>query len=406
MSGEKKIIKINPALFHIGKSGGNKNKTEKKRPIIAPLIQPNSLKNELLRRIKKHKNKEIEKIQEQDKRNKKGGGQESVDIGKYTDEFNDSLEYLNMLSSEKKLTSSYQNIPVDLGLPEDLKERAISPSRFVANNESRWREKPAMELKYKVDNEVPYGCLKNGYKPTFKTLRNYPAMQNSVQISNPHVQIQTPVQNQTPIQTPVQISNPPIQISNPPIQIQTPVKPSIQIQTPVQTPIQVQTPISEREKRMKVLKDTIQKKKSEMATKVIPPAMPPPMPIVETMSMSSPIQESKPEEEPSGVNLIKKTIRRKYTVGKSKKNNTVGILIKDRNTRKNILNAQRELKKKNINDVKIYLRKHGLLKVGSTAPNDVVRKMYEATMMTGEVHNNNKDVLLHNFMKEGESDTR
>jgi hypothetical protein len=104
--------------------------------------------------------------------------------------------------------------------------------------------------------------------------------------------------------------------------------------------------------------------------------------------------------------LIKKTIRRKFTVGKSKKNNTVGILIKDKNTRKNILNAQRELRKKNINDVKIYLRKHGLLKVGSTAPNDVVRKMYEASMMTGDVHNNNQDVLLHNFMKEGESDTR
>ena len=389
MSGEKKIIKINPALFHIGKSGG-KNKTEKKRPIIAPLIQPNSLKNELLRRIKKHKNKEIEKIQEQEKRNKKGGGQESVDIGKYTDEFNDSLEYLNMLSSEKKLTSSYQNIPVDLGLPEDLKERAISPSRFVANNESRWREKPAMELKYKVDNEVPYGCLKNGYKPTFKTLRNYPAMQNSVQISNPPVQ--------TPVQTPVQISNPPIQI-------QTPVQTPVQISNPpiqIQTPVQVQTPVSEREKRMKVLKDTIQKKKSEMATKVILPAIPPPLPMPVVETMSSPIQESKPEEQPSGVNLIKKTIRRKYTVGKSKKNNTVGILIKDRNTRKNILNAQRELKKKNINDVKIYLRKHGLLKVGSTAPNDVVRKMYEATMMTGEVHNNNKDVLLHNFMKEGD----
>jgi hypothetical protein len=380
MSGEKKIIKINPALFTIGKSGSGKNKTEKKRPIIAPLIQPNSLKNELLRRIKKHKNKEIEKIQEQDKKNRKGV--ENVDIGKYTDEFNESMDYLNILSSEKKLSAPTfqkggdQYIPVELDLPEDLKERAISPARFIANNEPKWRETPSMELKYKVDNDVPYGCLKNGYKPTFKTLRNHSPIQNTVRISNPPIQA--------------------------PLQRQTQIKPPIQIQTPL-----IRNDVSEREKRMKVLKDTIQKKKSEMV--VMSPADPTPTntaPILfsppQIQIQPRQIEETKDDAEEPIHNLIKKTIRRKYTVGKSKKNNTVGILIKDKNTRKNILNAQKELRKKNINDVKTYLRKHGLLKVGSTAPNDVVRKMYEATMMTGDIHNNNKDVLLHNFMKEGD----
>jgi hypothetical protein len=43
-----------------------------------------------------------------------------------------------------------------------------------------------------------------------------------------------------------------------------------------------------------------------------------------------------------------------------------------------------------------------MMKVGSSAPTDVVRRMYEASMLTGEVTNNNKDILLHNFLKEGD----
>ena len=53
-----------------------------------------------------------------------------------------------------------------------------------------------------------------------------------------------------------------------------------------------------------------------------------------------------------------------------------------------------------LTDVKNYLRDHGLMKVGSNAPNDVIRKIYESSMLTGEVVNNNKDVLLHNFLQE------
>ena len=98
--------------------------------------------------------------------------------------------------------------------------------------------------------------------------------------------------------------------------------------------------------------------------------------------------------------FLKRTIRKKYILGKTKNNRSVGILIKDRNTRKQVLTAQRELKKKSINDIKTYLKDHNLIKVGSNAPNDVIRKMYEASMLAGEITNSNSDTLLYNLLKD------
>jgi hypothetical protein len=98
--------------------------------------------------------------------------------------------------------------------------------------------------------------------------------------------------------------------------------------------------------------------------------------------------------------ITKKTIKRKYTLGRSKIKKTVSVLIKDRGTRKKILHAQKDLKRKNINDIKTYLREHNLIKTGSSAPNDVLRKLYESAMLAGEITNSNPATLLHNFSKE------
>ena len=74
--------------------------------------------------------------------------------------------------------------------------------------------------------------------------------------------------------------------------------------------------------------------------------------------------------------------------------------MKDRGTRKIILAAQKDLKRKSINDVREYLRDHNLIKIGSNAPNDVIRKLYESAMLTGEITNSNSEILLHNFSKD------
>jgi hypothetical protein len=53
-----------------------------------------------------------------------------------------------------------------------------------------------------------------------------------------------------------------------------------------------------------------------------------------------------------------------------------------------------------MNEVKKYLREHNMIRAGSNAPNDVIRKLYESCMLAGEITNLNKDTLLHNFVKE------
>ena len=95
----------------------------------------------------------------------------------------------------------------------------------------------------------------------------------------------------------------------------------------------------------------------------------------------------------------KKTITKKYTLGKSKIKRRVGILIKNRETRKKVIMAHRDLKHQPIHEIKTYLNEHNLLKIGSKAPNDVIRKLYENSKLSGDVYNLNNDTLLYNLVK-------
>ena len=409
----KKTINISPELFNL--SGGNKtqkHREKKHRPKMAPLISPNILKKQLLDRIKEHKNSENKK--------RFDSTHSAKELGSFTDEFMESINYLSSLSKEKKTleheenkkrellhrktvknpigySSSYiygsgsegrsESMPfVQLELPNELKENPLIPINNININ-------PIVEplkINQSLNQDVPYGCLKGGIKPTFRswnnTRKNY-----------------TPQFEQSKFRASFASDN--FSHSN--------------IDNNNQLVSNNNSMISEREKRLRILQEKMKKQNDNTNTHSVENIISQHLPSHQLPSVSNvPQQNSVPiqniEVSPSNINtplpesiepyqhprLIKKTIKRKYTLGKSAIKKKVGILIKDNQTRKKVINAQKELKKMPLTDVKNYLRDHGLMKVGSNAPNDVIRKIYESSMLTGEVVNNNKDVLLHNFLQE------
>ena len=100
---------------------------------------------------------------------------------------------------------------------------------------------------------------------------------------------------------------------------------------------------------------------------------------------------------------IRKTTTKKFRVGKH--GNVVGVLLKNKHTQRHIQKEHLSLKQKSLNEIKKYLYDKNLLKIGSSAPPDVLRRLYEDSILTGEVQNTGKGVALHNFMaKDDEND--
>ena len=413
MSDLKKTIKINPELFNMKSDKTRKNSGEKKQKVYQPLvINESSLKKQFLNRIKEHKNKE-----------QRSNTRESLEDS-FNNEFMDSIDYLSSLSQKHKAngdkarqqqqqqqqpqpqirhnyTMKNQSQPqirpsiphVELDLPDELRE----PFVFTPS--------PSTQPVHLNPSSVPYGCLKNGTKPTYR------AWQQQMTRRNMDAYQPQPTQQPQPQPTQVQI----------PQQIQTQQPPSNPIDR-----LSVYKEMSEREKKLELLKERMKQQQemliqermkrehleqqlknreileAQMKERQFASPKETEFKVNDSVLLSGGSQQ-KQQKQPK--QFIKKTIRRKYTLGKSTIYKKVGILIKDKNTRKKVIQAQKDMKKKPLNEVKQYLKEHGLLKVGSNAPNDVIRKTFESAMLTGDVVNLNKDVLIHNLLNDLDSDS-
>lgn len=93
-----------------------------------------------------------------------------------------------------------------------------------------------------------------------------------------------------------------------------------------------------------------------------------------------------------------RTIKRKYKLGKDGRK--IAVLLKDNKTRKKVKTEIQDLKQKSIKEVRQYLQERNMIKAGSIAPNNVLRKMYEDMYLAGGVENKNQENLIHNFMND------
>jgi hypothetical protein len=421
----KKTIQINPELF---KMPGNRTKKtrEKKELPLAPIISPNNLKSKLLNRIKEHKMKELSETMTTTTNKKTNANATNTITGKTDDEFHSAINYLSDLSKKQKTKqdkertmanktlkqyksplNTYSSTPeyipgfinASLELPPELQPSPQGTSFSLSESKSN-------------PSDVPYGCLKNGNKPTFRawnqTRKNYdhPELINVSTIRPPTPPKRTEIE-------PTIISNP----TNYSVATTSPMIITNQISK------EESGPTLSREQRLEQIKNKLKKIQDKeinripeavqltnnlktlenMSTKTSPSVNLDELPEIDDINDSvinipEILREKREDELKIPKKYLKRTVSRKFTLGKSDKLKRVSILLKDKKTRKNVIDAQKELKKTSITDVRKYLRQHGIIKVGSTAPNDILRKTFEASMLAGEITNTNKDTLLHNFM--------
>jgi len=424
MSNTKKTIQINPELFKLPGSKTRKNREKKEIP-VAPIISPNNLKNKLLKRIKDHKMKETATSpkggspKNGNKHNFKSAISEEIVANNYSDEFHSAMNYLSDLSKKQKRDTQKTNLNnrtlktptfassspltmtnISLELPPELQEPRLT-NYFVPDS------KPALALNTTTNvNDVPYGCLKNGSKPTYrdwiKTRKNHEFPEFNARPPTPpkrntFLEGGTPLTPLTSVLTPTAIKTPTsLSREQRLLQIKQKLK-HIQEQEIKTNP--EATKLSE---NLKILEAIDPEPKLAVLPEI--DAMPEIPKLDTTLDVSEVIKEIREKEENAPKKYLKRTIRRKFTLGKSDKLRQVAILLKDKQTRKKVLDVQQELKKTNMKDVRKYLRQHGIIKIGSTAPNDILRKTFESAMLAGEITNTNKDTLLHNFLNEDPTD--
>ena len=334
-----KPITINPELFKVG--GGTKkekhlhNKTQKISN-IKNNIQPNKLKRDLLQKIKNYKQKDkptsineerksIQNNSNDESNTEKTGIYKNLNTtpnNEFQNEFMKSLSFLQQLSQKTRNKTMKANRPViNIDIPDNLKEKDNIESKLTITN--------------KENGDVPYGCLKNGSKPTFRQWKNYTVKNTSYKEP---------------------------QLVNLPVKTKS-----------INSVQDNQTNIIENNEQSHEINNEIKSEVSQVINNTI-------------------------DSNPNNSYISTKTKTIKYHLGK--KNRKVSILIKNAATRKKINAEHNKIKRTSVLEMKNYLRKHNLLKAGSEAPNDVIRKLYEHCLLSGNIHNINKDNLLHNYLND------
>lgn len=387
-----KTIKVNPLFLSSSGNGGGvsfKNKTRKEKPTGVSLNAANNIKKKLISRIKNFQQETSNKAA-----NRHLPNNNASETSNFSNEFSDSVKFLDDLARNKEETkkerrntslkkkhipnpAAYMQIATEL--PPELDWNNILPpmSSLAVAQAAPMQQMPVpqitaaplaplapaqmpmqmqiaapleqMPAPWNAPPQPSYGNLKTGgTKPTYRTwLRT--TQKNKPQIKQPGINILNA--HEVPSALFEEVDMMPQAIA-----------------VPQQTIPQIAAP--------QIVPQLTEKNPSDV------------------VGGQDPHTPYKPTVTGAKRKRVTRTV--KYKLGKHS-NGTVSVLIKNSQTRRKIQTEHALLKQKSILDVKNFLRGKNLLKVGSAAPNDVLRQIYEQSILAGQVENKSKDTLIHNY---------
>jgi len=346
---EKKTIQFNESLFSgtNNKTKKNKGKKEKKEK-PKTLIKPNKLKKDLLEKIKKHQQQQKITNNNEDKKE----AIEEKDKSDFHNDFINSLEYLNKINNKNK-TEKHKIKKNKKHKAKSLKHKNISGGNSSLHSQIEpFQKDPHVAIDLPTD---------------FESISSSPIIHLSDFES-------------VPLQS--------VPLQSAPLEKSTPIPISME-KIDIDVPLEKDPEYGCLKGGKKPTYRTYHNKTLKIDNK----------PIINSDNSE---RKNKLEELKKKYKKIrqksKKTIKSKYNLGRSHKSGKMSILIKNNNTRRKIKKEHGLLKQKPLGDIKKYLYDRNLLKIGSTAPNDVIRTLYEQSILAGEINNFSNDISLHNFI--------
>ena len=383
----EKTIQLNPEFLSLT---GNvkKNKTKKTKPNV-----PNS-KN----KTKDLRKKFIDRIKQHQQKNSSGEKKQTAIVNS-NDDFLNSLEYLEQINKQKKLNK--------------LKTKSNSQKNTSQNISNK-------------DNSSSQASVSQLQNPIPQLQNPIPQLQNPIpQLQNPIPQLQNPIpqlQNSPPIPimtTPFMenssVIKPNVTISNG-LNNNVPIMAggSMSIKTDTINGAEIKKPVDEplygnlkggKKPTYRTLKNGINYKQTNNKTKTSAGN--------EKTNVTIEILEKEDDNKDNfntrseKLQELKNKAKKKTSItktlhklGKHKKTGKIGVLIKDRHTRRRIKDDFGKLKQKSLLEIQNSLKKQNLLKGGSNAPSDVIRELYENAMLAGDINNKSCDTLVHNYLSE------
>jgi hypothetical protein len=369
--GEKKKIFINPHIFNPD-SFTRKKKPRPDKPLKIKSVKPISDKtrrNQILKKIRENQEKQYKSLfSNEDNREVP---KKSKEVDQFESDFEKSVSFMNQIVDSRPKPSIN---PLNQTLRNNDFFKPVAIPRIQLDNVFK---SPILQggepMPKQVFQSPTYGCLKNGSLPTYRSLHNTTVKNVG---GGGSIQSHTNVDKNLSNLIPVNFSNGTTQ----------PIVSSLSQNVGNNLSHSVGNNLSQ----------NVGNNLSQSVGRIKSP---------EEMELMRKLHEQKKEAEKPKPKLVQKKIRkllrRTFYLGKDKYKPRVGVLLPNRTIRNNVTTKSFMIKQKPISEIRKFLLNKGFIKVGSTAPTDVLRKIYESiVLIDGDVKNHNSDNLLYNFFND------